>query len=83
MPVLPKPGRSQLPVVPVLRHQAQECLPSVQDAAGCQLAAVPALRDARDHRAADTAGSRDAGKIVAIDARRADAHTWLKSSARS
>ena len=48
-----------------------------------ELAAVPALRDARDHRAADTAGARHTGKIVAIDPRRADPHTWLKSSARS
>ena len=68
---------------PYCGTKLKQRLPPVQDSARCRLAAVPALRDAGDHRAADTAGPRHAGEVAAIDARRADAHTWLKSSARS
>ena len=44
-PVLPKPGRGQLPQLPALRHQAEAGLPPVQGAARAVVAAVPVLRD--------------------------------------
>ena len=47
VPVLPQPGRSRLPLVPALRHQAEERLPPLQGAARSRLAPLPVLRDRR------------------------------------
>ncbi len=67
---------------PYCGTKLQERVSALQDASGCQLAPVPALRDARHDSAAHATrtGARET-VLAVIDERRADAYAWLRSSA--